>query len=157
MIGLYALSASACSRPSWPRTKELRIITSTVRIYRMDTPPQSAGFCHCTTCQKLSGSSSMPFVPIPTNSLTWTNEPVVMKKSAIGTRLAWFLMRYHSTPERTSLNVPSVDFGTLLTEEVKKFKPTHHIFVVQKAPWMQIQDDLTQYERFRGDSHQIET
>ena len=131
--------------------------------YTCTTLPQSSGFCHCITCQKLAGSSSMPFAPVPTDSLTWTNEPVVLKRSDVATRLgcekchSWLLMRYKSTPERTSLNVPSVDFGMLSSEDVKKFAPTHHIFVAQKAPWMQIHDDLPQYERFRGDSHRVET
>ena len=130
--------------------------------YACNTFPNDSGECHCITCQKLSGSSSMSFIAVPTSSLTWTNEPTVMKNTTIAERSgcihchSWMAMRYHSTLDRISLNISTIDADVLSHADLQKFMPTHHIFVAQKAVWSPINDDLPHYDRFRGDSHRIE-
>ena len=130
--------------------------------YTCNTFPNDSGECHCITCQKLSGSSSMSFIPVPTSSLTWTNEPTIMKNTTIAQRSgcihchSWMAMKYYSTLDRISLNISTIHTDVPSHGDLQKFIPTHHIFVAQKAIWSPINDDLPQYDRFRGDSHRIE-
>ena len=61
-------------------------------------------------------------------------------------------MRYLQSPHEVGLALGAVDDESLATSEVKDgLELKSHIFVSQKASWVEIKDGLPTYDRFNGD------
>jgi hypothetical protein len=50
--------------------------------YEADIDPATAGVCHCTDCQTLSGSAFSFFVPVPKEAFRLRGEPKIYVKTA---------------------------------------------------------------------------
>ncbi|CAI6333418.1 unnamed protein product [Periconia digitata] len=114
--------------------------------YKCTAQPSELTFCHCRTCQQVSGSAFLPFIEVPTESLEFTST-MTLKKLVLSSKSdrsfctgcgAPISMIFRSNPEETSLTMSSVDQdsfkGTM--PKVKK-----HIYLEEKAPWMVLPED----------------
>lgn len=66
---------------------------------------------------------------------------------------SWMAMTKRDTPNMIWLNTPTISFDDLDATSREAFRPSHHIFVSQRAVWSSIDDDLPKYERFRDVQH----
>jgi hypothetical protein len=105
--------------------------------------------CHCTDCQRATGSAFKPFAGIAAEHLTVTQGQD----------------RLQIYGHAQNHNAHCRDCGSLLYSLVREGKyvhvtlgtlatppscrPSAHIFVRSKAPWHVIGDDLPQFESFR--------
>lgn len=107
--------------------------------------------CHCGGCRRTTGAAFKPFAGIPSGQLTVTQgadallivgDPLTHDAhcAACGSLL------YSIVREGLWAHVA---MGTLI--DAPSIRPTHHIFVADKAPWHEITDDLPQYPGHRGD------
>lgn len=105
-----------------------------------------AANCHCSMCQRTTGSAFKPFAGIERGKLTCTQgESRIMifgdtqghdAHCKVCGALLYSLVRDGAYVH--------VAMGTLV--DAPSIRPTHHIFVGSKAAWFTITDDLPQYE-----------
>lgn len=50
--------------------------------YTVNAPPKAINACHCTDCKKLSGTTHIIVMLVPTEALTWTGEVERYRKRA---------------------------------------------------------------------------
>ena len=105
-------------------------------------------FCHCTDCQRTTGSAFKPLAGIPVEHLT-------VRRGESSIRRLGDAVNFNASCNRCSSPLFSivrdggyahVTLGTLLN--VPSRKPNAHIFVRSKAPWHVIGDDLPQFQAF---------
>ncbi|CAN8096397.1 unnamed protein product [Discula destructiva] len=109
--------------------------------------PTAHNFCHCRTCQRISGSAFLPFIGFPASQVQVSSNPPDALKTFPTSNFAdrqfcavcgsTLNMRYHANKDRVSLAVASFDDeSTSLLP-----KPTQHIYVSEKAEWFPLSGD----------------
>jgi hypothetical protein len=104
--------------------------------------------CHCTECQRATGSAFKPFGGIPVSKLTVTSGSTEITRLGDEQGHNAFCQRcgsllYSLVREGQYLHVT---YGTLLVPPTRM--PSAHIFARSKAPWHVIGDDLPQFPTF---------
>ena len=118
--------------------------------YEAEAFLKSAYYCHCTTCQDMTGQPAEIGVPVKVGSLRFIKEEPKYYTSSdwakrgfcnhCGSRLIFMPF---STDDKWLINL---DICSL--DHPDKAKPNMHIFVDSEMPWYKIDDDLP---RFRAD------
>ncbi|KAF2733476.1 S-adenosyl-L-methionine-dependent methyltransferase [Polyplosphaeria fusca] len=127
--------------------------------YRSSAQPSPITFCHCRACQQVSGSGSLPFIEIPTESLRMTSTITLKslwlsekaERTFCGSCGAPITMKYISDGKVTECYVT---MGSVDTEKFKGEFPKieQHIYVKEKALWEVLPDDgAPRYEVTRED------
>lgn len=118
--------------------------------FELHDEPGEFGYCQCLACQKASGSAHAANAPIErrdfrllagANMLTeFESSPGKFRSfcSRCGSPIYAYLTQ---SPETLRIRL-----GTLDTAFVKQ--PTAHTWVVERAPWAPITDDLPMFDRW---------
>ena len=116
--------------------------------YEIDAELKAVSNCHCGQCRKASGAAFGTGATIPTASFRFLVGEELLKEweSSPGKRRCFcgrcgspILKRNDARPETLRLRL-----GTLDTDP--GVKPSKHIYVGSKAPWVEIKDGLPQSE-----------
>jgi hypothetical protein len=116
--------------------------------YEIDAELESVSHCHCGQCRKASGAAFGTGATIPAASFRFVAGEELMNEweSSPGKRRCFcgrcgspILKRNDAHPENVRLRL-----GTLDTDP--GVKPSKHIWVGSKAPWVEITDGLPQSE-----------
>jgi hypothetical protein len=107
--------------------------------YEAEIDPQTVGVCHCTDCQRLTGSAFSVYVPVPRERFRLTGAPRIYVKTAesgrrraqafcprCGTRI------YASAAE--DAQVFNLRLGTI--EERAELAPKVQIWCRSALPWV---------------------
>lgn len=104
--------------------------------------------CHCSKCQRTTGSAFKPFAGIESDKLALTSG--ADKLMIFGAKLnhnahcsVCCSLLYSLVRNGAFVHIA---MGTLV--DTPTIRPTAHIFVGSKAPWFTITDDLPQYEGY---------
>ena len=125
--------------------------------YRLASAPFDAGWCHCRTCQLVSGAPAMVFASVPEGDFVWTrgaDRVRRFKSSSFGHREYCgdcgtpFSMKVDHQPE-------TVDFSVATLDEPERVAPDFHIFDVSRIPWFETKDALPRHARFRKDTRGV--
>ena len=118
--------------------------------YEAEVFLQSAYYCHCTTCQDMSGQPAEIGVPVKVGSLRFIKEEPKYYTSSdwakrgfckhCGSRLIFMPF---STDDEWLINL---DICSL--DNPDQARPSMHIYIDSQLPWYGIDDDLP---RFRAD------
>ncbi len=114
--------------------------------YRLDGAPLALAVCHCTECQRQSGSAFGMSLAVPTGAFKLLSGALKtfevrcdsgrIKTCAFcpecGTRI------YHQTPSGMSVKA-----GTL--DDTSRLKPDSHYWTMRKQPWVIIPDGVPQF------------
>lgn len=105
-----------------------------------------AANCHCSNCQRTTGSAFKPFAGIERDKLVVTKgeDDLMIFGDENGNNThcrACGSLLYSVVRAGVFVHVA---MGTLIDDPT--IRPTKHIFVGSKAPWFTITDDLPQYE-----------
>jgi hypothetical protein len=115
--------------------------------YEAEVFLQSAYYCHCTTCQNLSGQPFEIGVPVKVGSMRFTKgEPLYYTSSEWGQR--GFCRTCGSRIIFMPLNAEDewlINLDICSLDNPDQAKPNMHIFVDSKLPWYKIDDDLPCY------------
>lgn len=117
--------------------------------YQFTGPTKVFQYCHCTRCQKITGSAHASNIIIDPEQFEWlTGESSVGRFelpeakhfassfcTTCGSSLPWL------TQSGKAMIVPA---GTL--DDDPKVKPIHNIFYADKACWFENVDDLVKYD-----------
>jgi hypothetical protein len=126
--------------------------------YRLESEPFDCGWCHCRTCQRVSGAPAMAFASVPAGHLVWTrggDKVRSFKSSSFGHRSFCgecgtpFLMKVDHQPE-------TVDFTVATLDDPGRVSPGFHIFWSSRVRWFEPKDDLPRHARFRPDTRGLE-
>ncbi|CAO2649276.1 Nn.00g066610.m01.CDS01 [Neocucurbitaria sp. VM-36] len=115
--------------------------------YTSSAQPSDITFCHCRTCQQLSGSGYLSFVDVSKAAVEFTKSSTrkTLKLSNVAQRTfcsdcgAPISMAYSLDPDHIGLTVATIDFASLTSDSPPK--PSKHIFLREKAPWVVLPDD----------------
>ncbi len=112
--------------------------------YEIDNEIGPITNCHCSQCRKASGASFATNASVPAASFRFITGAELLREweSSPGKRRCFcgrcgspILKRSDDTPETLRLRL-----GTLDSDPRRK--PSKHIYVGSKAPWVEITDDL---------------
>lgn len=104
---------------------------------------RAMGTCHCTRCQRWSGSSSVPFVVASPQQFRVTKGQELMAHyRSEGTSVRTFCRRCGSSLYTDAGTTFYVSAGVLLDLDLT---PAFHIHVAHKASWHEIADDAPQF------------
>jgi len=107
------------------------------------------GWCHCTTCRKLTGASFATFAHVEKDKFRWLagQELIRRYESAPGSFRAFCRICGSLAPGQAPyLATVSVPAGLL--EDDPGVRPRLHVFTASKAPWWEIDDDLPQHREW---------
>ncbi len=117
--------------------------------YEIDGELEPMAHCHCSICRKHHGAPFVTFVGVNTSQFRWVKgqDLVTEYESSPGSRRGFCRICGSSLPRR----VPEgalffLPAGTL--DDDPGTRPQGHVFVGSKAPWVEIHDDLPQFDEF---------
>ena len=124
--------------------------------YEISAEPVAAYVCHCTECQRQSGSAFAMAIRVPNEHFRLTRGAL---KSFVRTAPSGRTMecsfcpdcgtRIYHVPEHFK-DQKSVKPGTL--DDARWVKPTHHLFVRSALPWVRIPDGVVAQETMDPDT-----
>jgi hypothetical protein len=126
--------------------------------YELLSEPFDTGWCHCRTCELVSGAPAMVFSSVPAGDLVWTKGAEIVrsfKSSSFGHRSFCgacgtpFLMQVDHQPE-------TVDFSVATLDQPDAVAPGFHIFWASRIAWFEPKDDLPRHDKFRPDTRGLE-
>jgi hypothetical protein len=117
--------------------------------YEFDGPPTRMGHCHCSRCRRARSAMFSTQLFVPAENFRWlAGEDEVSSYKVEGAKFFTSTFCKHcsspmprSIPEFNTVIIPA---GSL--DQDPGFRPQAHIFVGSKAPWLEISDDLPQFE-----------
>lgn len=115
--------------------------------YELQRPAVVMYHCHCSVCRKASGAGFATNVLFPTEALRLASDSVELghHESSPGRRR--YFCRSCGSPiyshDSARPAYISVRSGTLAGDP--GVRPSMHLFVASRAPWVAIDDDLRQY------------
>ena len=105
--------------------------------------------CHCSMCRKHHGAPYATFVGVDTADFRWVKgEDLLVRYASSPGHTRGFCRVCGSSlpdphPEAESFFLPA---GTL--DDDPGVRPAAHIFVASKAPWLEIEDELPQFDEY---------
>ena len=126
--------------------------------YELRSEPFDAGWCHCRTCQRVSGTPAMAFASVAACDYAIVEGEAEARRfesssfghrrfcGACGTPLT---MQVDHQPE-------TVDFTIATLDDPERIAPAFHIFRSSRIGWFETADDLPRHERFRPDTRGLE-
>ncbi len=115
--------------------------------YRVADAFEYSAMCHCTDCQRRTGSAFKPFAGIPVRQLEIISgeDQAVRRGNSVDFDVQCSVcgsLLYSVVRDGAYVHVA---MGTLV--DAPGIRPSEHIFVGSKADWETITDDLPQYAR----------
>lgn len=106
------------------------------------------GNCHCSECRKFTGSdySSVGGISSSKYQLVQGQGALATYQKSEETELT-FCQYCGSSLFSRKLKTGKHNIRLGILDSVPTHKPNFHIFVGSKAPWLEIGDDLTQFEK----------
>lgn len=115
--------------------------------FEITEAPMMMGTCHCTRCQRYTGSSGMTAIAVPPGSVTLTQGEELITEYELedgGTR--HFCSRCGSPTYGSDEKFVIVPAGAL--QEDPELRPQFHMMVDFKADWDEIHDALPQFGEY---------
>ena len=126
--------------------------------YELNSEPFDAGWCHCTTCRRVSGAPACAFATVPVGDFV-----IRQGEDRLGTfRSASFGHRRFCRDCGAQLTIQvdhqpeTIDFPIGSLDDTDAVEPGFHIFHASKVAWFETADDLPRHDRFRPDTRGLE-
>jgi adenylate cyclase len=112
--------------------------------FEISAPPISTGYCHCSICQKFTGSSMSTWTAFPASTVQFLGaEPRYFATSPIAER--GFCPKCGSSMTYRLIQPKKAAYLVLMTptlDDPRKHAPAAHSGIESKMPWIEILDDL---------------
>lgn len=121
--------------------------------YQASGQPLWACHCHCSVCQRQTGSAFSTFVGFPSDCVTWPKgKPALYQSSELIQR--GFCARCGSTLSfhRAHVSELSVTAGSL--DHPDSVDPQFHMMTSSQVSWLKVNDGLPCHHRFPPDGNQ---
>lgn len=126
--------------------------------YALRSTPFDAGWCHCRTCQLVSGAPAMAFASVPPDDFDFTEGAALVKRFASTSFGHREYCGACGTPLtiRVEFQPDTIDFTIATLDEPDAVPPGFHIFRASKVAWFDTADNLPRHDRFRPDTRGLE-
>jgi hypothetical protein len=119
--------------------------------YRLGSEPFDTGWCHCRNCQLSSGAPAMVFSTVAAKDFQIVSGEDSIRRvqsSSFGRRS---FCSECGTPLTISVDFQpdTIDFSAATLDEPGRVRPGFHIFWSSRVSWMEMNDGLPKYDRFR--------
>lgn len=118
--------------------------------YRVNAMPFDADLCHCSQCQKSTGSVVGAWMDFKRKQVNWLNQQPKEYASSehvrrgfcqhCGTQISFRDLRY---PDYITLSITSLDDPNLIS-------PNYHIYTDSQLKWLTIADECPKYRAGRS-------
>ena len=110
--------------------------------------PTIADYCHCRTCQQLTGTPASVWAQVPIAAFRYTlGEPAIYASSATGERrfcqLCASPIEHRRRPDPTT-----VEFFVGTLDDPSQVAPKVPIFTQSRIPWFDTTDALPRLQQF---------
>ena len=105
-----------------------------------------AGYCHCSECQKFSGSANSEFGGVKKDKVSISGkEQISFYTKCPGSHVA-FCSQCGSClyNEKIAWDTTNIRLGLL--DDTTEVVPSFHVYVASKAPWHHWADELIKYD-----------
>ena len=117
--------------------------------YRLTSQPFDAGYCHCGTCQGVSGAPVLAYATVPLAAFTIVRgEPRRRRSSTFGERTfcaqcgTQLTMQVDHQPD-------TIDFTLASLDDPAAAAPGFHLWTSSRIPWFDTADRLPRYPESR--------
>ena len=126
--------------------------------FRLATEPFDCGWCHCRKCQLASGSPAMVFASVPRADyfVTQGETAISLSQSTSFGRRAFCGECGTPLYMQVDYQPDTADFSVATLDEPGRIRPGFHIFWASRVPWLQIDDGLPKFDRFRPNTVGVE-
>lgn len=126
--------------------------------YTLREAPWDAGWCHCRTCQLVSGAPAMVFASVAPGRFVierGRDQVRTFASSSFGHRA---FCGACGTPlyMRVDHQADTLDFSVATLDEPDAVPPGFHIFYASRIGWAPAGDALPRHDRFRPDTRGLE-
>ncbi len=104
-------------------------------------------YCHCSHCRKFSGSAYAAWGVVEVDSFRWISGAELVSRFDAGNGHRTFCSQCGS-PVRYEPHATNKILGIPLGALHDAPPPTMHLWTRSKLPWIEINDDLAQYETY---------
>jgi hypothetical protein len=113
-------------------------------------PEKYACFCHCESCRRAAGGTSVPWATFAREDFLVTDGEMAAHRSTPGVtrglcRVCGTSLTYENESRAGQIDVTLTSF-----DDPSAFSPRSHIWVEDKLPWVAIDDGLPQHEKNAG-------
>lgn len=112
--------------------------------YVLRGPVLDVGNCHCTVCRKAYGAAFATFAAVLPDAFRWVRGEDLLTRFPTRSGERFFCSRCGTTLGGPAGPLFAVALATLDVDPVAR--PRFHAHVAQKAPWLEIRDDLDRLE-----------
>lgn len=115
--------------------------------FELATDPTFACHCHCASCQKSAGAGFVTWVTFPAEAFALTSGTLVEHHSSAG------VTRGHCAACGTSITylhqdrTADIDVTAACLDDATIVVPKAHIWLEDKEPWIEINDELPKYKQ----------
>lgn len=117
--------------------------------YRVTADAIDAFFCHCEDCRKNSGAPYVAWGRIDQNAFEVTHGALKHYSSSPSVTRGFCPACGTGITYQHDDIMPDLDFQLVTLESADAIAPTYHIQVAEKLPWIHLDNDLPNYERWR--------
>jgi len=123
--------------------------------YESNAEPAMVAVCHCTTCQKNTGSAFSLNIGLPEESVTFQGDTLATFEDSAGASGKPFYRKFCarcgspiSGQGDAYAGIIFIKAGTL--DDSSWVQPNAHIWCSEKQPWVTIEDAVSQFPRNPG-------
>lgn len=116
--------------------------------YELSSSLLFANHCHCSTCRKIHGAAFGTFGHAKADEFRWVQgeELIASYKSTENNVRNFCRVCGSNVPSLfREMNYVRIPMGTL--DDEPEIKPSAHLFVRSKVSWLDLNDDLPQYDQ----------
>lgn len=110
-----------------------------------------AFYCHCESCRRSSGAPYVAWGRVHSDAFQLTEGRLTEFESTSDVTRGFCSVCGTGITYQHAETVPDLDFLLATLDSPGDVKPTYHIRVVEKLPWVEITDGLPQYSEWRTD------
>ena len=115
--------------------------------FSIEGPERYACFCHCRSCQQLSGAAYVPWAMFGRDGFAVTKGTLAVVHSSPGVTRGFCRDCGSSLTYETDRRAGDVDVILAALDDPAAIRPRSHVWLEDSQPWVKIADDLPRYER----------
>ncbi len=107
--------------------------------------PRYLCFCHCASCRRAAGAPLVPWATFARSELHFTRGTLAQYRSSAGVLRGFCAACGSSLTYQTEARAHDIDLALASLDDPAALAPTVHMWVMDKLPWVSIEDGLPRY------------
>lgn len=116
--------------------------------YRIVGTPDSSVLCHCAMCRRASGAPVVAWITVPADRFAYVEGRAAAYASSDHGRREFCSRCGSPLTFRSSRRPDEVDVTVGTLDRPEPFRPSRHIFVTSRLPWLRLEEVLPEHPGF---------